>query len=68
MSTKNIKLFVPFLTLLVFGWSLSVFANDTNSDEEAEKELLRVVVYTDENIQGFLAWNDEEEMYLCLFP
>ena len=63
MSTKNIKLFVTFLTLLVFGWSLSVFADDTNSDEEAEKELLRVVVNTDENIQGFRSWNDEEEMY-----
>ena len=62
MIKKNHISFLSALILYVFGGMQPIFSQEDIPSKEPEKEIMRVVV-VDSGIQGFRAWNDEEEMY-----
>ena len=63
MNTMKHRLLLSLITLFSFTWLQPLIAEEASTLQESEKDIFRIVVNTDEEVHGFRAWNDEEEMY-----
>lgn len=63
MNKLNPRILPSLIILISFVWLYPLTAEEDLSNQETGKEVFRIVVNTDEEVQGFRAWNDEEEMY-----